>query len=108
MLKQFIWSRLSQANIIYRHLPVEDFHAATLDQLRLAIAFAREGPLANTLIHCGFGYGRTGTGVSAVQLFAKWGEVPYDVWKIGGTNHVEKQEQVDVLKQLQKRYKEGA
>ncbi|KAH8995398.1 hypothetical protein EDB92DRAFT_1846706 [Lactarius akahatsu] len=100
--------RLSKANIIYRHLPVEDFTAATIDQLRLAIAFVREGSPANTLIHCGFGWGRSGTGVSAVQMFATWGELPYDVWKIKGTNHVEEQVQVDVLKELQTRYKRGA
>ncbi|KAH9071124.1 hypothetical protein EDB83DRAFT_2366655 [Lactarius deliciosus] len=97
--------RLSKANIIYRHLPVGDFKAATIDQLKLAIAFVREGSPANTLIHCGFGWGRTGTGVSAVQMFATWGDLPYDVWKLNGTNHVEKPVQVDVLKALQTRYK---
>jgi protein-tyrosine phosphatase len=97
-------ARLAAANILYLHLPVEDFHAATLDQLRLAIAFVHEGFLANTLIHCGFGWGRTGTGVSAIQMFATWGNLPESFWKIGGTNHVEKQVQVDALTAVQTRY----
>ncbi|KAH9173589.1 hypothetical protein EDB89DRAFT_2068704 [Lactarius sanguifluus] len=79
--------RLNKANIIYRHLPVEDFKAATIDQLRLAIAFAPAYRL--------------------VQMFATWGELPHNVWKIKGTNHVEEQVQVDVLKEAPNEVQEG-
>lgn len=97
--------RLNKAKIMYRHLPVEDFTAATIEQLQLAIAFVMGDAPAKTLIHCGYGWGRTGTGVSAVQMFATWGGLDYDYWKVNGKNKVEKPVQVEILTKLRDRYK---
>ena len=92
-------ARLKQAGITYRHFPVKDFTAATIEQLREAAEFYAMGPPTSVLMHCGFGHGRTGTGVTAIQLFTTSGQnPPEDEWK--SKNHVERDEQVAVLKQF--------
>lgn len=92
---------LSDAKIAYLHLPVIDFHAAALDQLRQAITFFKNhNP---TLIHCGYGHGRTGTGVTALHLDFTKGQQPLEsVWQ--SENHVEKPEQMDILRTLRDSY----
>lgn len=89
---------LSDNNIAYLHLSVEDRHAPTRGQLDRAIEFYRSHK--STLIHCGYGHGRTGTGVTALQIDHTHG---YEhVWK--SENHVEMDAQVDVLARLRNSY----
>lgn len=90
---------LENVGIVYRHLPVKDFTAPTEDQLKDAIEFFRSNPDGSVLMHCGYGYGRTGTGITAAQLFATWGDSPDESeWET--VNHVETDEQRTVLRSL--------
>ncbi|KAL6305687.1 hypothetical protein BKA93DRAFT_824798 [Sparassis latifolia] len=90
---------LDAAKISYLHLPVKDFTAPTLAQLKSAIIFFTGPKQHATLVHCGYGHGRTGTGVTALQLNATKGvNPPESEWK--SQNHVEKLEQEAVLRAL--------
>lgn len=88
--------RLKAANIRYCWLPVIDYNAQTMDQLKTALKFHRDTPGAVTLVHCGFGWGRTGVGVTALQLVVGKGVRPAKTtWKV--KNHIEKECQFDAL-----------
>jgi protein tyrosine phosphatase len=88
---------LEDANVDYIHLRVVDFTAPTLDQLRNANEFFLQHKA--TLIHCGYGHGRTGTGVTALQLYATKGSAPVETdWNM--ENHVESIAQIKVLQNL--------
>ena len=92
---------LKAAGITYLHLPVEDFHPRpTVEQLTKAFEFYKSAPDGvTTLVHCGAGYGRSGTCVSAIQLFVTSGKAPEEgAWK--AENFVEKEEQVAVLREI--------
>lgn len=89
---------LVDANISYLHLPVKDFSPPTLAQLESAIAFFNDPQQHSTLIHCGFGHGRTGTAVTALQLSTMLGIKPTE--KEWEENHVETPEQMAVLRQF--------
>jgi protein tyrosine phosphatase len=94
--------RLRQANIEYCPIPVVDFSAPTLAQLKEAIAFFMEKPVT-TLVHCGYGHGRTGTCVTALQIGATKGNAPPEAdWE--PVNHVETDAQKIVLRQLRATY----
>lgn len=67
-------NRLNNANIAYHHIGVADFQAPTIAQLGSANRFFREHQA--TLVHCGYGHGRTGTAVTALQLYATRGRYP--------------------------------
>ncbi|KAG9082223.1 hypothetical protein FS749_007019, partial [Ceratobasidium sp. UAMH 11750] len=68
-------TQLRNLGIEYHWLPVTDFTAASIDQLKQTYQIYTGRPSgSSTLIHCGAGYGRTGTGVSAVQLQRTKGE----------------------------------
>ena len=96
--------RVSKAGIFYRHLPVVDFTAPTFQQLQLAAQVFNDRPSASMLVHCGFGWGRTGTGITALQLFATWGDAPpEDEWE--SVNHVERPEQMEVLRRIRAHYR---
>ncbi|OCL11074.1 hypothetical protein AOQ84DRAFT_387079 [Glonium stellatum] len=58
-------SRLNDANIRYSHFPVPDFTAPTIAQLQGIILAMQNEP---TLVYCGYGYGRTGTAISAILM----------------------------------------
>lgn len=91
--------RATAAGISYHHLPVEDFTAATPEQLESAFRLFSETPNTSTLVHCGFGHGRTGTCVTAIQLYTTQGVSPTEsTWQT--VNHVETDAQVEVLKQV--------
>lgn len=93
---------LSDKKIAYLHISVEDYHAPKLSEVHDAIQFFKDHK--STLVHCGFGWGRTGTGVTALQLDYTKGKQPLDtVWH--DENHVEKPVQFDVLHALIKEYK---
>lgn len=67
---------LSKANITYRHFCAEDFHSPSIENLKAAVMFHAELKDASTLVHCGYGHGRTGTGISAIQLYVEDGKQP--------------------------------
>jgi hypothetical protein len=89
---------LADANISYLHLAVEDLAAPTIPQLESAFTFFADLKRHSTLVHCGYGRGRTGTGVTALQLYTTRGVKPIESdWQ---GNYVETPEQMAVLRQL--------
>ncbi len=85
-------------NIVYLHLPVKDFTAPTIQQLDSAIEFYRPDSNPSVLMHCGYGWGRTGTGITALQLFkTKGANPPESEWQ--KVNHVERPVQMEVLRE---------
>jgi protein tyrosine phosphatase len=98
---------LESANIKYIHLPVQDFTPPTIEQLMEAIAFFNNpelAPSSGTLVHCGYGMGRTGTAVTAMQLDATGGMEPDEsVWQ--SENHVERSTQMAVLREFKAKLK---
>ncbi|KAG7446159.1 uncharacterized protein BT62DRAFT_895233, partial [Guyanagaster necrorhizus] len=92
---------LAKANVTYHHFSLQDHQSPTIYQ---AIDFHRFMPNASTPVHCGYSYGRTGTGITALQLFATWGVQPVEThWM--SINHVEERSQILVLRQLHDRYR---
>ena len=97
---------LDREKIQYLHLPVQDFGAPTIEQLENAISRFNDPKHHSTLIHCGYGRGRTGTAVTGLQLASTGGNEPDEpAWH--GENHVEMPVQMEVLKQLKGKLKEG-
>ncbi|EJP68034.1 protein-tyrosine phosphatase [Beauveria bassiana ARSEF 2860] len=97
---------LAEAGITYTPLPVQDFKAATQDDFQRAWdAFVSNRGTGATLVWCGYGHGRTGTIISALQMFAEhergqlhtWSRSDYD------RNHVETAGQRSALETLQQR-----
>ena len=98
--------RLKKVGIRYIWLPVIDYTAQTMDQFKAALKFHRDTPNAVTLVHCGFGWGRTGTGVTALQLVVGKGERPLrNQWK--PRNHIEKPIQYEALDEWVELVKQG-
>ncbi|KAL6305604.1 hypothetical protein BKA93DRAFT_204051 [Sparassis latifolia] len=90
---------LADAKISYLHFSLEDYAAPTLAQLESAITFFTDPKQHSTLVHCGFGHGRTGTGVTALQLAATEGDNPTESeWM--NENYVEEPVQMEVLRKL--------
>lgn len=88
--------RLKDAKIRYLWLRVVDYNAQTMDQLEAALKFHRDTPNAATLVHCGYGWGRTGVGITALQLVVGKGDEPArTTWKV--KNHIEKESQFEAL-----------
>ncbi|KAF8869834.1 hypothetical protein BD779DRAFT_1583351 [Infundibulicybe gibba] len=98
---------LGAAGIEYRHLPIPDFEAASLDQLLAAYNFVvDQGDDGGTLFHCGYGHGRTGTGITGIQLHTTHGENPdKSTWEL--ENHVETPAQVAVLAKLRDSFRDS-
>ncbi|PHH92906.1 hypothetical protein CDD83_3737 [Cordyceps sp. RAO-2017] len=94
---------LQQANIAYTPLPTKDFSPPTKEQLQEAWKAFSKYP-ASSLVYCGYGHGRTGTLISALQIYAESEKsspgsltrADYD------KNHVEKDTQRQLLDTLQK------
>jgi len=96
--------RLNAAGVSYRHYETEDWTSPSIKDLKEAAAFHESFPTAVTLVHCGYGHGRTGTGVSAIQLYASDGVWPTEQqWIID--NKVEAIGQVESLRELAAYYK---
>ena len=98
---------LKNADITYHHLPVVDFQAATLEQLRDAYAVIDKlDSGTNVIVHCGYGHGRTGTGITGIQLqYTKGADPPEADW--GKVNRVETAAQMAVLRELRDSYNVG-
>lgn len=101
---------LKDAGITYHHLVVKDFQAATLEQLRDAHAITDSDKLdsgTGILVHCGYGHGRTGTGITGIQLqYTEGANPPEADW--AKVNHVESPVQIAVLRELRDSYNVGA
>lgn len=91
-------SLLYSVGIDYKHIPIEDFKAPALDDIDDAWDFFMDH--RSTLVHCGYGWGRTGTMITALQLCCTDGRYPASSSEWQGRNHVEKPEQVAVLREL--------
>ncbi|KAF8891606.1 protein-tyrosine phosphatase-like protein [Gymnopilus junonius] len=80
---------LESAGITYLHIPVKDFHPPTIEQLSKAFEFYRADPDgATTLVHCGAGYGRSGTCNFPEEA----------AWR--SENRVENAAQINILKEI--------
>jgi len=104
------FKKMEASGIRYLHLPVKDFDSPTIAQLEAGIAFIKTVPAGSILIHCGYGWGRTGTFVTALQLHCTKGKAPTEEWwKEGpqgkGGNHVERDNQMERLREWQKKIK---
>ncbi|KAL7822053.1 hypothetical protein V8C26DRAFT_389781 [Trichoderma gracile] len=87
-------TRLQGYGMTYNHIPVTEFCAPSLDQLReLWDVYGRQ---TVTLIYSGFGHGRTGTAISALQLYSQFALSDTD-FRI---NHVATGDQLRVLNDL--------
>lgn len=88
--------RLTDKGISYKHLGVQDYRAPTLYDLEQAQHSFTSHSI--TLVHCGYGHGRTGTVITALQMY--WGQDrTHGDYR---ANHVETPEQMAVLDQLRK------
>ncbi|KAH0827446.1 hypothetical protein J3R83DRAFT_4134 [Lanmaoa asiatica] len=95
--------RLADARppIQYLHLKLGDFKPPTLAQFKQANDFFLQN--TSTLVHCGYGHGRTGTGITGLQTYTENGRAMRLVAKswstmlVRGGNNVEKREQVSIL-----------
>ena len=96
---------LNNANIAYRHYRTEDFTSPALADLKAAAEFHDKLENAVTLVHCGYGHGRTGTGISAIQLYAEDGKGPTETEWVQD-NHVETKDQVTSLAMLVEYYQQ--
>ncbi|KAI1125699.1 protein-tyrosine phosphatase-like protein [Nemania abortiva] len=98
-----IKNKLKDKGIKYTPLPVEDYTAPTLDQLKKGWDEYKKHR-GGTLVWCGFGWGRTGTMVSALQIYTEQDQDHPE--RLSDTdykkNHVESTEQCEMLNKLQK------
>ncbi|RDA85244.1 hypothetical protein CP532_2339 [Ophiocordyceps camponoti-leonardi (nom. inval.)] len=100
---QSIRDDLLRNKIAYTALPTVDFQAPTLEDLTKAYdAFKKHR--GGTLVWCGYGHGRTGTMISALQILSNH-DMPsgrkISHWEYK-ENHVETDDQIEVLDKLQK------
>lgn len=93
--------KLEQKGISYFHSPIPDFKAPTLAQLGEIHKNFEEKKKSHkpSLVYCGYGHGRTGTIVSALQIYNGRRFPDHKAYDV---NHVEKEEQRAVLDQLQR------
>lgn len=96
--------RLTDAKpaIKYLHLKLGDFKPPTLAQFAQANTFFLSNK--STLVHCGYGWGRTGTGVTGLQIYTEKDKKTLQplasLWPTllaNGGNNVEKRVQVSIL-----------
>ncbi|KHN94145.1 Proteasome, subunit alpha/beta [Metarhizium album ARSEF 1941] len=100
---QAIRQALQDQGIAYTALATPDFHAPTVNQLQQGWD-AFYGHRQGTLVWCGYGWGRTGTMITALQMYAqaergetlRWTREQYH-----NENRVEADNQLDRLDQLQ-------
>ncbi|PHH66662.1 hypothetical protein CDD81_6499 [Ophiocordyceps australis] len=98
-----IESMLTAHGITYTPLPVADFTSPTVEQLNDGYISFRADRSGATLVWCGFGHGRTGVMVTALQMFRQSEKSsPTQLSRNDYTdNHVETDNQVTLLDRLQ-------
>ncbi|CAB4426389.1 unnamed protein product [Rhizophagus irregularis] len=89
--------RMQERGISYLNLPVEDYTAPTIRQLREAYDSYLPAQ-RTTLVYCGYGHGRTGTVIAAFMLLSG-NQLTRDDYH---NFHVEEKVQEDVLDELAK------
>ncbi|KYK58800.1 hypothetical protein DCS_05818 [Drechmeria coniospora] len=93
---------LAAANIAYTPLPVMDYLSPTLHELERGWeSFLQHR--SGTLIWCGYGYGRTGTMITALQMYSQQQRSEFRPWTSDDyrSNFVESESQIHTLNQLQ-------
>jgi len=100
-------AKLTEARINYQRRPVTDYTSPTLDDVHFAVNMRKEAPPGNMLVHCGWGAGRTGTLITAMQLQAtngslRLGSLQKTLKDLMKDNHVEEDVQKDFLKEYQR------
>ncbi|PFH62486.1 hypothetical protein XA68_13388 [Ophiocordyceps unilateralis] len=99
---ELIRKKLEENAIAYTALLVEDYEAPTFDDFGRAYRAFRAATQGATLVWCAYGHGRTGTTISALQIYRQYeslspDELTEDDFR---KNHVESQHQLDQLKRL--------
>lgn len=98
---------LAQAHIQYHHYSTPDFNSPSIQNLKAATDFHEKLQGAVTLVHCGYGHGRTGTGISAIQLYAEDGKRPTErEWIQDNYVEVMAKNEVENLQKLAEEYRE--
>ncbi|PHH70462.1 hypothetical protein CDD80_5999 [Ophiocordyceps camponoti-rufipedis] len=94
-----IVNKLVENNIKYTAIPVPDWASLSMGEMMMAISFFISEPERPTLIWCGYGHGRTGTLVTAIQMFRlRQMEKPLQLDEDDYmSNHVETQPQRSLL-----------
>ncbi|KIY53763.1 hypothetical protein FISHEDRAFT_63269 [Fistulina hepatica ATCC 64428] len=90
----FLSSKGIDSIISYNESPYNAAELAQPRTFRETVAFM--GMYRSTLVHCGYGHGRTGTGVTAIQLEATKGVSPPESQWVS-VNHVERHSQMEAL-----------
>lgn len=99
---------LKEANITYWHYGTKDFTSPSIENLKNAAKFHAGFEGAVTLVHCGYGHGRTGTGISAIQLYAEDGNLPtMEGWIVENRVELRAKGQIESLQELAEYYKEN-
>lgn len=98
---------LKKANISYLWLQVPDFQSATEKQVDDAYRMYIKHKA--TIVHCGFGWGRTGTAICALQLYStKGANPPEKLWgEVDGGDQVETDKQKEMLRGIKKKLVAG-
>ncbi|PFH57964.1 hypothetical protein XA68_14343 [Ophiocordyceps unilateralis] len=98
--REDIVKALKDNDIQYTQLPTSDWEPLSLDALVQGVESFIVRPRSPTLIWCGFGHGRTGTLITAIQMF-RLREQSFPARQLDqkdyGKNNVETQEQRDLL-----------
>ncbi|OAA44742.1 protein-tyrosine phosphatase [Metarhizium rileyi] len=96
---------LADAGIAYTPLPVVDYTNPTPEGFQRAWDRFVQNRAGGTLVWCGYGYGRTGTMITALQMYAEHERGQLHHWTRDDylQNHVEKGVQEAALDDLQRR-----
>ena len=96
---------LTQNKIDLVHRPIQDFTAPSQDDFKAIVRAVIDHKV--TLIHCGYGHGRTGTGVTGIQLYYTSGVNPTAKQIQDGINYIEEPVQKTALETLRASIKAG-
>lgn len=86
---------LSKAKITHSHYKTIDRHSLSIDNLKASVEFHDKRKGAATFVHCGYWYGWTGIGISAIQLYAENGLRPTKLER-ERSNHVEREAEGEI------------